>query len=230
MPASLDAPKDHSPSTAQIFQVLFQQLQSSPEGKQLMRQLLECSDEVRKVALDMLCVLNDPSITSAEKERASMTLADALFPNADESGEYGMDLQLSESGAASRFPALAREVQKMDTQEATFADRLSHLMHARCISQTVLATLTGCSQPAISQMLKRKCRPQKRTILKLANALNVPASDLWPDIEISEMLDAIAAAQTDDIEISEAEAQALDEKAPRNKPTVRAKPLPKRTR
>jgi hypothetical protein len=44
------------------------------------------------------------------------------------------------------------------------------------------------------------------------------------------MLDAIAAAQTDDIEISEAEAQALDEKAPRNKPAVRAKPLPKRTR
>jgi len=230
MPASIDAPKDQPPSAADIFRVLFQQLQSSPEGKQLMRQLLECSDEVRRVALDMLCVMNDPSATSAEKERASMTFADALFPNSDETGEYGMDLHLSESGAASRFPALAREVEKMDTQEATFAERLNQLMRAKCISQTALATLTGCSQPAISQMLKRKCRPQKRTILKVANALNVPASELWPDIEISEMLDAIAAAQTDDIVISEAEARALDEAAPRNKATVRAKSLPKRTR
>lgn len=48
--------------------------------------------------------------------------------------------------------------------------------------------------------------------------------------ETGDLLDAIAAAQTDDIEISEAEAKALDEKAPRNKPTVRAMPLPKRTR
>ncbi|MBM3953788.1 MAG: helix-turn-helix transcriptional regulator [Planctomycetes bacterium] len=230
MPASTDTPRDLSLSPTDLPHLLIQQLQASQEGKGFLRHLLECSDDVRKVALEMLGVLNDPSLTPAEKQRAGMTLADALFPRSDECGEYGMDLQASESGAASRFPALANEVQKMKSQEAAFAERLSKLMHAKCISQTELAKLIGCSQPAISQMLNRKCRPQKRTIFKLASAMNVSASELWPDIELSSMLDAISAAQVDDTPMSEAEAKALDENAPRNRPTARPQTLPKRTR
>jgi hypothetical protein len=74
---------------------------------------------------------------------------------------------------------------------------------------------------------------QERISAKTAGeevAESVPEINQELALDNLEKVIAIAAAQTDDIEISEAEAQALDEKAPRNKPTVRAKPLPKRTR
>jgi transcriptional regulator with XRE-family HTH domain len=83
----------------------------------------------------------------------------------------------------------------MDTQEAAFATRVRGLMEAKRISQQELAERVGCSQPAISQMLNRTCRPQKKTILKIAEALNVDARELWPDIEVAEMLDAVANAE-----------------------------------
>ena len=58
-------------------------------------------------------------------------------------------------------------------------------------------------------MLNRTCQPQKQTILKLAEALNVQASDLWPDIDMTEMLDAVASFQQDDHVMTEAEARTL---------------------
>lgn len=100
----------------------------------------------------------------------------------------------------------------MDSHEATFAHRLRDLMEAKQISQNELADRVGCSQPAISQMLNRNRRPRKKTILKFAEALNVYARDLWPDIEVAEMLDAIASFQQDVYVMTEAEARALAEK------------------
>jgi hypothetical protein len=79
-------------------------------------------------------------------------------------------------------------------------------------------------------MLNRNCRPQKKTILKLAEALHVQACDLWPDIEVAEMLDAVASFQQDDYVMTDAEARALSDPSRRNPPKVRAKSLPTRRR
>lgn len=211
---------------------LFEWMRSmpTPARKRTWGALAECSDAIQQVVVNLLGVVKNPRTTPVERQRALMTIADALFPNSDEGGEYGLDLAASEASAAAGSPSLAREVQKMDTQEATFAQRLREVMEAKRVSQLELADRVGCSQPAISQMLNRNCRPQKKTILKLAEALNVQATDLWPDIEVAEMLDAVASFQQDDYVMSEAEARALSDTSQPNRPRIQAKSLPTRRR
>lgn len=212
---------------------LFEWMQALPpeERKRFLARLAECSDAVQQVVIKMLGVIKKPDTTPAERQRALMTVADALFLNPDEEdGGYGQDLATSEPYAAAKVPRLAREVEKMTTQEATFAQRLRELMEAKRISQQELAERARCSQPAISQMLNRACRPQKKTILKLAEALNVQPRDLWPDIEVAEALDAVAGFQQPDYEMTPAEARALADTSARNPPRIGAKSLPTRPR
>ena len=210
---------------------LFEWLRSmpAPTRKHFWGALAECSDAVQEVVVRLLGVVKSPRTTAIERQRALMTIADALFPNS-ESGEYGLDLIASEANAAAESLPLAREVQRMNTQEAAFADRVRELMETKRISQQELAARAGCSQPAISQMLNRTCRPQKKTILKLAEALNVQARDLWPDIDVAEMLDAAASFQRDDYVMNEAEARALSDTSRPNRPKIQPKSLPTRHR
>lgn len=210
---------------------LFEWMRSMPVPlrKEFVGALVECSDAVQEVVIRLLAVIKDPRTTQAERQRALMTIADALFPNSDH-GEYGLDLVESEARAAAESPALAREVQRMNGQEATFAERVRQLMEAKRLSQQELAERVGCSQPAISQMLNRSCRPQKKTILKVAEALNVNARELWPDIEVADMLDAVASFQQDNYVMTEAEARALSDTSPPNRPRIQAKSLPTRHR
>lgn len=201
----------------------------APSRKRFWGALAECSDAVQEVVVTLLPLVKDPHTTPVERQRALMTIADALFLNPDEEdGEYGQDLAASETYAASRVPSLAREVEKMDAQEAKFAHRLRELMETKRISQPELAERVGCSQPAISQILHRRCRPQKKTILKLAQALNVQPCELWPDIEVADMLDAVASFQRDDYVMTAAEAHAIADTSNKNRPKVRAKSLPTR--
>lgn len=210
---------------------LFEWMRSvpAPIRKRFWGAIAECSDAVQEVVVRLLGVIKSPRTTQVERQRALMTIADALFPNS-ESGEYGLDLIASEATAAAESSSLAREVQVMNTQEATFAHRVRELMETKRISQQELADRVGCSQPAISQMLNRICRPQKKTILKLAEAFNVQAHDLWPDIDVAEMLDAVASFQQDDYVMTEAEALALSDTSQPNRPRIQAKSLPTRRR
>jgi transcriptional regulator with XRE-family HTH domain len=210
---------------------LFEWMRSMPvaERKRFLGALAECRDEVLQVVVSLLKVVKDPRTTAAERKRALMTIADALSLNpCEEDGKYGQDLVASEAYAADRSAPLAREVSQMNAQEETFARRLRELMDAKQISQRELADRVGCSQPAISQMLSRVCRPQKKTILKLAEALNVQPRDLWPDIDVADMLDAAASFQQDDYTMTAAEASALADTANKNRSTLRAKSLPTR--
>ncbi|MFM7038566.1 MAG: helix-turn-helix domain-containing protein [Planctomycetaceae bacterium] len=52
-------------------------------------------------------------------------------------------------------------------------------MEEKNMSQETLASLMGVSQPAISNMLNRRCRPQRRTIVRFAQALGVTEEELW---------------------------------------------------
>lgn len=200
----------------------------APTRKRFFGALAECSDAIQQVVDRLLVVVKNPKTTAFERQRALMTTADALFPDSDESRECGLALATSEAGAAAESPSLAREVQKIEAQEATFARRLREVMEAKRVSQLELADRVGCSQPAISQLLNRNCRPQKKTILKLAEALNVHAWDLWPDIDVAEMLDAVASFQQDDYVMTDAEARALSDTSQPNRPKIQAKALPAR--
>lgn len=200
-----------------------------PDRARFLGMLIECSDDIQQVVVSLLNVVKDPLTTAAERKRALMTIADALSLNPDEEdGQYGQGLAASEAYAAARSAPLAREVGKMDAQEEAFARRLRELMDAKRVSQRELADRVGCSQPAISQMLSRRCRPQRKTIRRLAEALDVHPRDLWPDLDVADMLDAVASFQQDDYVMTAAEAATFADTANPNRPKVRVRALPPR--
>ena len=174
----------------------------------------------------MFAIADSQNATAQERQRALSTIADALFyrPHKD---KYGMDLAESERDAAKEYPLLAREVERMNSQEATFADRLRNLMAKKNITQSELAAQVDCSQSAIAHMLNRNSRPQKKTIFKLAQALKVQPTDLWPDLEVAEILDSIANFQ-EERELTTAEAKSLQTAMDQPPAKSRGKRLPSR--
>ncbi|HEX8323484.1 MAG TPA: helix-turn-helix transcriptional regulator [Tepidisphaeraceae bacterium] len=68
----------------------------------------------------------------------------------------------------------------LEGQERTFASKLDQLMKKHGMTQAELAEKTDVNQPAIANMLSRECRPQRRTIAKLAAAFGVEPEELWP--------------------------------------------------
>jgi transcriptional regulator with XRE-family HTH domain len=198
--------------------------------RQLLGALAECSDEIQGVVFQMVSIVENPRTTSSERQQALTKIADVLRLNADEAVAYGQELEESARNEGAAVAGLGREFQKMDCQEAAFADRLRELMTLKCVTQEDLSNRVGCSQPAISQMLNRKRRPQKKTILRLADALQVQPQELWPDIEVADMLDAAASFAQGEHVMTEAEAQALRNSATRNLPKIPVRPLPTRKR
>jgi transcriptional regulator with XRE-family HTH domain len=70
--------------------------------------------------------------------------------------------------------------QREASGEAAFAATLARLMADRQLTQVQLAERISVGQSAISMLLKRRCRPQRRTLGKLAEALGAPVEELWP--------------------------------------------------
>ena len=133
----------------------------------------ECSSEIQAIILDMAEIVVDPESDEEERGHALDTMLEALLPG------YCADvLETHQSMLLSPEGVRARE--ELDREEATFAETLRRHMEEKGVTQEQLANSAGISQPAISNMLNRKCRPQRRTIEKFAEALGVSALELWP--------------------------------------------------
>jgi len=148
------------------------------QATKFLRAYLECSDEIQAGIRDMLELLNDPNTDEDDRDMTLFTLADALFPNPHD-GKLGLDLEESERLGAGYSEEMDTAVRELNQEEESFAVRLRDAMANRGINQEELAEKIGVGQPAISNMLKRHCRPQRRTILRLAEALGVTPQDLW---------------------------------------------------
>jgi lambda repressor-like predicted transcriptional regulator len=144
-----------------------------------LRAYLECSDEIQAGIRNMLDIVNDPNTDEDDRNMTLITLADALFPH-PHGTKFGVDLEESEKLAAEYSEEARTAREEMDREEETFAVRLRTAMETRGITQEQLAAKTGVGQPAISNMLNRQCRPQRRTVLRLAEALETTPQDLWP--------------------------------------------------
>lgn len=142
---------------------------------------MECSDQVQADIRELVKLLNDPTIDSDDRYSICLTLADALFPNPHK-GKLGIDLEESERLGAEASDEMRQAVAELDQEEATFSERLGNEMKQRGISQEALAEMVGIGQPAISNILNRKSRPQRRTVVKFADALGVSPEDLWPGL------------------------------------------------
>jgi plasmid maintenance system antidote protein VapI len=145
--------------------------------------LEECDPELRAEAVNLFKQLSSGELDEGERHATLALLAEILFPNSDERGLSGLDLEEAEEIAKQISPESKVVLEQMDREEASFAERLRDLMKKKEVTQEQLAAKLGIGQPAISMMLQRTCRPQKRTVFRLAEALSVSPNELWPNIE-----------------------------------------------
>lgn len=141
--------------------------------------LAECEDELRAEAMQLFEQLASGALDEEQRFATTALLAEILFPNADANGMPGLDLQEAETLAFSADPETKVLLAGMDAEESAFAQRLRELMAIKGLTQAELADKVGIGQPAISMMLNRACRPQRKTILRFAEALGVSPEELW---------------------------------------------------
>ncbi|MGL4423737.1 MAG: helix-turn-helix domain-containing protein [Gemmataceae bacterium] len=160
--------------------LLAEQGQLSPDAKKIFLALQECSPQLREAALGLVEDLASGELDEYQTTATTTLLAEILFPNADDTGLPGLAGEVIEQIALGENPEASGVLSAMDTEEATFAERLQHWMLVRGLTQAQLAAKVGIGQPAVSMFLKRDSRPQMKTVHKFAEALNVPITDLWP--------------------------------------------------
>ena len=140
-------------------------------------------DELRAEAIDLFKQLESGELDAEQRTATITLLAEILFPNTDEKGLPGLDLSEAEAIAPSQNLEAREVLSRMDEEEANFAKRLRQLMEAKGLTQAQLADAVGIGQPAVSMILNRSCRPQRKTVLRFAEALSVSPEHLWPGIQ-----------------------------------------------
>jgi predicted XRE-type DNA-binding protein len=139
---------------------------------------LECDPSIQDVVRDMAEIINDPDTDADDRALALSTLHEALFPaRSPHDGMLGVDLEDEESHAMGEESEIQEDFNR---QEDGFARCVEGLLRERNMTQGQLAEAIGVKQPAIAMMLGRKARPQRRTVEKVARALNVAPERLWP--------------------------------------------------
>jgi len=140
------------------------------------RAYLECADELQTHVKAMVDVIKT-SDDEQEIRLARHTIGEILFP---EMTSAGVSIEHLDECAEAEQADGADARRELDDEEATFAERLQSHLERLHLTQAELARKIGVGQSAISMMLKRKCRPQRSTVEKLAEALNVRFEELWP--------------------------------------------------
>ncbi len=211
-------------------------LKMDAKQREFIHRFLECSDEVQSVVRSMFAVIEHSLTTDEDRQRAMTTITDALFVNPMEGhGRYGFDYLTAERDAAQkheqveRRPVVAARLDQLDSQEATFAERLRKILDEKNVTQEELAVRIDCTQSAISKMLSRNARPQRKTILKMAQALNVQPTDLWPNMEVAAILDSVNDFFVDR-ELTAEQSKSIEAASARPAAKVKTRELPSRKR
>jgi lambda repressor-like predicted transcriptional regulator len=152
-----------APDSANLFEIA-----------RFLRAFVECNRQMQDIVLEMVAIIESDDSTYEERTLACDAMMEALFPGtaADVLEEYHKRLALPEAVAVA---------ESLRGEETGFAERVKKLMVAKNVTQSKLAEAAGIGQPAVSNILNRRCRPQRRTILRFAEALGVLPEELWPD-------------------------------------------------
>jgi lambda repressor-like predicted transcriptional regulator len=118
---------------------------------------------------------NDPKITEDQRRKAELAILEALRLRG------GLKASARPLPKEERLSAAHRAAQeRLEGEVRVFAEALARLLAEKQMTQMELARRIGVGQSAISMMLSRGCRPQPRTLGKLADALGVSVEELWP--------------------------------------------------
>ena len=144
------------------------------ETAKVLRAFVECSSTIQNIVLEMAAIIGDPESDDDDRSFAFDAMMEALFPGtaADVLESYHQKL---------RSPDFAAAAERLRTEHQSFADRLLAAMKQKDMTQEDLAKAAGVGQPAVSNMLTRGCRPQRRTIAKFAVALGMDPTELFPE-------------------------------------------------
>ena len=146
------------------------------ETARILRAFVECSGPIQNIVLEMAEVISDSESDEDDREVAFDAMMEALFP--------GMTTDVLERyHERLRSPEAAEAAKQLRGEEEGFADRVRKLMKERGVTQDDLGEAAGIGQSAVSNILTRRCRPQRRTVLKFASSLGVTPAELWPEYE-----------------------------------------------
>jgi transcriptional regulator with XRE-family HTH domain len=147
--------------------------------------------ELRDEIIELFKQLSSGDLDCHERQATTALLAEILFPGRNRKTPARYE---SQTRASVNRPNASSVVERMKKEEATFSIRLRETMERRGVTQTELAEKLGIGQPAISMMLQRRCRPQRRTIERLAEALGVAVTELWPGerLKVDNELDMVS--------------------------------------
>jgi plasmid maintenance system antidote protein VapI len=145
------------------------------------RAYLECEPPIQEVIREMSSIIDDPEADEDDRAMAVATLQEALFPSrSDDDGLLGTDLEREEHEPSNDDRSIRAA---LDAEEGEFAERVRTILHQRNLTQEQLAAALDIGQPAVSMLLSRQARPQRRTVERVARALGVPPGDLWPGFQ-----------------------------------------------
>ncbi len=135
--------------------------------------LLECSPAIQEIVGGLAKIIRDPDSDDDERAFAAEAILQALFPG--RSHDYILNYRQHLA-----TPEGLKEQEWIRDENRTFARSVRRFMEERNVTQETLADAAGITQPAVSNLLNRNCRPQRRTIVRFAKALQVRPVDLWP--------------------------------------------------
>jgi lambda repressor-like predicted transcriptional regulator len=143
----------------------------------LLPRYLDCSAPMQGVVRDLVQLFNGATVEAEERQRILRALAVTLYQDAD-------DRPSEHKEPSPARPAVPEEGvwrRRLEQGEEVFVTNLKRLMSERQLTQADLAQRASLSQPAISMLLARKYRPQRRTVRLLAQVLGVSEGELWPE-------------------------------------------------
>jgi lambda repressor-like predicted transcriptional regulator len=146
------------------------------EAARFLQAFVECNRQAQENVLEMVAIITDASSTDDERTLASEAIVEALGPmlTADVHESYATLIKDDNASAI---------LQDIQAEEEHFADKVRVCMADKGITQEMLAQKAGIGQPAVSNILNRRCRPQRRTVMKFAQSLGVSPQDLWPGFD-----------------------------------------------
>ncbi len=142
-------------------------------GASVLAAYIECSPAIQAVVREMINIINSDDSEPEDLNAAVNTLWEALWP-AKSADVCTTDECLRESDEMGRI------ADTLGQEHEAFSARVRGLMREKSLSQEQLARAAGITQPAVSNILNRNCRPQRRTVARFAAALGVEPDELWP--------------------------------------------------